>query len=109
LSAKLVPTFADIGCRVVSARVLHGCILGFLHRNNDNNNNNKILTLSSLKANVSIIKRKRTNKIKTKQSNVYHLGSNVLIGAALTAMVQLVDMYVIYINTEQKNILIMNK
>jgi hypothetical protein len=32
LSAKLVPTFADQGCRVVSAPDLHGRILGFLDR-----------------------------------------------------------------------------
>jgi hypothetical protein len=32
LSAKLVPTFADIGCRVVSATDPHGRILGFLGR-----------------------------------------------------------------------------
>jgi hypothetical protein len=32
LSAKLVPTFADIGCRVVSPTDPHGRILGFLDR-----------------------------------------------------------------------------
>jgi hypothetical protein len=32
LSKKLVPTFADRGCRVVSATDLHGRILGFLDR-----------------------------------------------------------------------------
>jgi hypothetical protein len=32
LSAKLVPTFADRGCRVVSATDPHGRILGFLDR-----------------------------------------------------------------------------
>jgi hypothetical protein len=32
LSAKLVPTFADRGCRVVSATDPHGHILGFLDR-----------------------------------------------------------------------------
>jgi hypothetical protein len=32
LSAKLVPTFADRGCRVVGARDPHGRILGFLVR-----------------------------------------------------------------------------
>jgi hypothetical protein len=30
LSEKLVPTFADRGCRVVSATDPHGRILGFL-------------------------------------------------------------------------------
>jgi hypothetical protein len=30
LSAKLVPTFADKGCRVVSATDPYGCILSFL-------------------------------------------------------------------------------
>jgi hypothetical protein len=34
MSAKLVPTFADRGCRVVSATDPHGCILGFLDRHN---------------------------------------------------------------------------
>jgi hypothetical protein len=33
LSAKLVPTFADRGCRVASAADPHGRILGFLDRN----------------------------------------------------------------------------
>jgi hypothetical protein len=33
LSAKLVPTFAGRGCRVVSATDSHGRILGFLDRN----------------------------------------------------------------------------
>jgi hypothetical protein len=32
LSAKVVPTFADRGCRVVSATDPHGRILGFLDR-----------------------------------------------------------------------------
>jgi hypothetical protein len=32
LSAKLVPTFADIGCHVVSTTVPYGLILGFLDR-----------------------------------------------------------------------------
>jgi hypothetical protein len=32
MSAKLVPTFADRGCRVVSAKDPHGRILGFLDR-----------------------------------------------------------------------------
>jgi hypothetical protein len=32
LSAKLVPTFANRGCRVVSATDPHGRILGFLDR-----------------------------------------------------------------------------
>jgi hypothetical protein len=32
LSAKLVPTFEDGGCRVVSATDLHGRILDFLDR-----------------------------------------------------------------------------
>jgi hypothetical protein len=32
LSAKLVPTFADRGCHVVSVTDSHGCILGFLDR-----------------------------------------------------------------------------
>jgi hypothetical protein len=32
MSVKLVPTFADRGCRVVSATDLHGRILGFLDR-----------------------------------------------------------------------------
>jgi hypothetical protein len=32
MSAKLVPTFADGGCRVVSATDPHGRILGFLDR-----------------------------------------------------------------------------
>jgi hypothetical protein len=32
MSAKLVPTFADRGCRVVSATDPHGFILGFLDR-----------------------------------------------------------------------------
>jgi hypothetical protein len=32
LSAKLVPTFSDRGCRVVSATDPHGRILGFLER-----------------------------------------------------------------------------
>jgi hypothetical protein len=32
LSAKLVPTFTDRGCRVVSATDPHGRILGFLDR-----------------------------------------------------------------------------
>jgi hypothetical protein len=32
LSAKLVPTFADRGCRVVSATDPHGRIIGFLDR-----------------------------------------------------------------------------
>jgi hypothetical protein len=32
LSAKLVPAFADRGCRVVSATDPHGRILGFLDR-----------------------------------------------------------------------------
>jgi hypothetical protein len=32
LSAKLVPMFADKGCRVVSATDPHGSILGFLDR-----------------------------------------------------------------------------
>jgi hypothetical protein len=32
MSAKLVPTFADRGCRVVSAADPHGRILGFLDR-----------------------------------------------------------------------------
>jgi hypothetical protein len=32
LSAKLVPTFADRGCHVVSVTDPHGCILGFLDR-----------------------------------------------------------------------------
>jgi hypothetical protein len=30
LSAKLVPTFADTGCHVVSLTDPYGCILGFL-------------------------------------------------------------------------------
>jgi hypothetical protein len=33
--AKLVSTFADKGCRVVSAPVPHGFILGFLYRKNE--------------------------------------------------------------------------
>jgi hypothetical protein len=33
LSAKLVPTFADIGCHVVRVTDLYGRILGFLDRN----------------------------------------------------------------------------
>jgi hypothetical protein len=33
LSAKLVPTFADRGCHVVSVTNLYGRILGFLDRN----------------------------------------------------------------------------
>jgi hypothetical protein len=33
MSAKLLPTFADRGCRVVSAIYPHGRILGFLDRN----------------------------------------------------------------------------
>jgi hypothetical protein len=33
LPAKLVPTFADRGCRVVSLKDPYGSILGFLHRN----------------------------------------------------------------------------
>jgi hypothetical protein len=32
LSAKLVPTFADRGCHVVSVTDPYGCILGFLYR-----------------------------------------------------------------------------
>jgi hypothetical protein len=32
LSAKMVPTFADRGCRVVSAAEPYGCNLGFLDR-----------------------------------------------------------------------------
>jgi hypothetical protein len=36
LSAKLVPTLADRGCRVVSATDLHGRILGFLDRSRYN-------------------------------------------------------------------------
>jgi hypothetical protein len=32
MSAKLVPTFADRGCRVVSTTDPHGRILGFLDR-----------------------------------------------------------------------------
>jgi hypothetical protein len=32
MSAKLVPTFSDRGCRVVSALDPHGRILGFLDR-----------------------------------------------------------------------------
>jgi hypothetical protein len=32
LLAKLVPTFAGSGCRVVSARDPHGRNLGFVHR-----------------------------------------------------------------------------
>jgi hypothetical protein len=32
MSAKLVPTFADRGCRVVSATDPHGRILSFLDR-----------------------------------------------------------------------------
>jgi hypothetical protein len=32
LSAKLVPTFADRGCHVVSVTNPYGCILGFLDR-----------------------------------------------------------------------------
>jgi CBS-domain-containing membrane protein len=33
LSAKLVPTFADIGCRVVSVTDPYGHILGFIGQN----------------------------------------------------------------------------
>jgi hypothetical protein len=33
LSVKLMPTFADRGCRVVSAADPHGSILGFIDRN----------------------------------------------------------------------------
>jgi hypothetical protein len=32
LSTKLVPTFADSGCHVVSVTDPYGCILGFLDR-----------------------------------------------------------------------------
>jgi hypothetical protein len=32
LSEKLVPTFADRGCKVVSVMETYSCILGFLHR-----------------------------------------------------------------------------
>jgi hypothetical protein len=32
LLVKLVPTFADEGCRVVSATDPHGCVLGFIDR-----------------------------------------------------------------------------
>jgi hypothetical protein len=35
MSAKLVPPFADKGCRVVSATDRHGPILGFLDRRYD--------------------------------------------------------------------------
>jgi hypothetical protein len=40
LSANLVLTFADRGCRVVSATYPYNNIIGFLDRNNNNNNNN---------------------------------------------------------------------
>jgi hypothetical protein len=54
MSAKLVPTFTDRGCRVVSARNPYGRILEFLDRCND-------LTLDQIKI-PHILKYSQNNK-----------------------------------------------
>jgi hypothetical protein len=45
LVAKLMPTFADKGCCVVSTMAPHGHILGFLDRPSLNNPNIRFLSL----------------------------------------------------------------